>query len=382
MDLDKKPGAKTRNSGIELLKIAAIVLIVISHVVQTLRSANPYVPSGSYVIDLSVATVDPHKFLLMLFSYFGHWGNTVFFICSAWFLLDSAKWNKRKWFFMLSEIWFVSMVILAVTMILRQGDVARVMILRSFLPTTLANNWYLTCYLLFYPIHPYLNTVIRKLDKQGLFRCSAALFVLYFGFAFIKRDLFFSSNLVLWIAIYFVMAYIKLYAPEFAASTKGNIILLLIGFAGYVGIAAAANAAGLHISALNDKVLHWATNYNPFLVAMSVALFNLARKLTFKNKAINYLSGLSLLVYIIHENLILRMYYRPALWDLVYRSFGHRHVAAWTLALSLLVFAFGLISAAIYDVSLRRLVRKAANGVFSLARTVYLKAEARLLKPR
>ena len=34
---------KERNSGIELLKIIAIVLIVISHVVYTLKTVNPYI---------------------------------------------------------------------------------------------------------------------------------------------------------------------------------------------------------------------------------------------------------------------------------------------------------------------------------------------------
>lgn len=44
---------------------------------------------------------------------------------------------------------------------------------------------------------------------------------------------------------------------------------------------------------------------NPFLLAMSIAMFNIARNIHFKNRFINYISKLSLLIYIIHENIIL-----------------------------------------------------------------------------
>lgn len=85
---------KERNSGIELLKIIAIVLIVISHVVYTLKTVNPYISYNGYVVDLSIATADIWKFILAIFSYFGALGNSIFFICSAWFLLRSSKYNK------------------------------------------------------------------------------------------------------------------------------------------------------------------------------------------------------------------------------------------------------------------------------------------------
>lgn len=104
---------KERDSGIELLKVFAIILIVISHTVQTLRSENVMVPYQDYVVTLT-ATTSLRDFILTLFSYFGAWGNTIFFVCSAWFLLRSTVYNKQKWFYMLVEIWVVSVTILAI----------------------------------------------------------------------------------------------------------------------------------------------------------------------------------------------------------------------------------------------------------------------------
>lgn len=371
---------KERNSGIELLKIIAIVLIVIFHVVNTLKTINPYISYSDYVIDLSVATTDIWKFILTIFSYLGYLGNSIFFICSAWFLLRSSKYNKRKWFFMLLEIWFISMFILVVMLIIRHGDISGKILLKSILPTTFAPNWYLTCYLLFYPIHPLLNVVIQKLDKQHLFRFSAALFVIYGCFAFIKNDLFFSSTIILWIAIYFVMAYIQLYLKDFADSDKYNFMLLAVGLVGWFGIAFVANYLGLHISFFNDKVLRWATNYNPFLIIIAIALFNLMRKLTFKNRAINYISSLSLLVYIIHENVVLRNYCRTALWNYVYENYGYSHILLWVFIIFFIVFIFALISSIIYDKTIRTFIRKLADTLYSIIRNVYLKVEKLLLK--
>lgn len=371
---------KERNSGIELLKIIAIVLIVISHVVYTLKTVNPYISYNGYVVDLSIATADIWKFILAIFSYFGALGNSIFFICSAWFLLRSSKYNKQKWFFMLCEIWFVSMFIFVVMLIIRKGDISGEIFLNSIMPTTFTSNWYLTCYLLFWPIHPLLNVVINKLDKQHLFRISTALFVIYACFNFIKKDSFFPSTIILWITIYFVMAYIQLYLKNFADSVKYNFVLLLVGFVGWFGIAFMANFLGLHISFLSDKVLRWQTNYNPFLIILAIALFNLMRKLTFTNKIVNYISSLSLLVYIIHENIVLRNYCRTALWNYVYENYGYSHILLWVFIIFFIVFIFALISSIIYDKTIRTFIRKLADTLYSIIRNVYLKVEKLLLK--
>ena len=86
----------TRRSGIELLKIAAILLIVISHITQTMHAPNPDIAYSGYLIDLDSATRSLQTFVLILFRHFGVLGNTVFFICSAWFLLESDKFKKKE----------------------------------------------------------------------------------------------------------------------------------------------------------------------------------------------------------------------------------------------------------------------------------------------
>ena len=369
-----------RNSGIELLKIIAIGFVVIFHVVNTLGSGNPYILYGDYIINLSVATTDIHHFILILFSYFGVLGNTVFFICTAWFLISSTKLNKRKWFFILFEVWVVSIGILLITYIIRNGDISRDIFVRSIFPTSFANNWYITCYLLFYPIHPLLNSIVFKMDKRKLFRISFVLFFLYCCLNFIKRTWFFPSYIILWITLYFLIAYLQLYLPNCMNSFKYNIIILILGFGGYIGIVAVTNILGLHDPFFSNKLLYWATNCNPFLIAISISLFNLMRKMNFKNRIINYISSLSLLIYIIHENIILRTYYRPALWNYVYQKYGYDRIIFWVLVLGILVFTFGLMVSIIYDKTVRRFTRLSADKIYTYMKIVYLNVESVLMK--
>lgn len=110
-----------RDSGIELLKLIAIGLIVISHVVQTLRSENEVISYSDYILNCENATTSVQMILLALMSHFGMLGNWMFFTASAWFLLDSSKAPKKKMMEMLADIWVISVIILAITIFIRGG---------------------------------------------------------------------------------------------------------------------------------------------------------------------------------------------------------------------------------------------------------------------
>ena len=375
-----RPAEKRRESGIELLKIFAIFIIVISHTVQTLRSQNLDIPFQDYVYDVTYATTDIRSILFIIMSHFGAWGNTIFFVCSAWFLLKSDRYKKRKWLFMLVEIWVISIIILVITYVILHGGIPAKMIIKNLFPTLFMNNWYMTCYLLFYPIHPLLNKLIYRMSQKALFRAAFALSFLYIGMDTIKGDWFFPSALILWVAIYFVMAYMQFYMKKFSESVKANVIMLVVNAFFFIALILVTDFLGLHISFFNDKTLHWASNCNMFLILMTIAMFNLARHQHFKNRAINYVSKLSLLIYIIHENLILRTYFRPRIWEYVYTHYGYSHVVGWSLLIALGIFLFGVAAAAIYERSLQRAVTKFSNWLYDELRRIYLWFEYKSIK--
>ena len=95
-------------------------------------------------------------------------------------------------------------------------------------------------------------------------------------------------------------------------------------------------------------------------------MFNIARNIHFKNRLINYISSLSLLIYIIHENIILRTYFRPAMWNYVYEKFGYSHVIGWGFIIAFIIFIFGVLGSVIYTVTLKKLIGKESDILYSI----------------
>ncbi len=361
-----------RNSSIELLKIFAIFFIVIRHITQTL----------GHDVNLREATPDIQQLTLSLFSYLGVLGNSLFFIASAWFLLDSDKWSKKKELSLATDVWIVSIIILAV-MLIAQVNIGGMHVVMSLFPNTFANNWYLTCYLLFYPLHVFLNRIIKHIDKKSLLRLCLASGFLYIGIktiaGFMGFNLFFSSELIIWIVIYLLIAYGKFYLPQLMNSKKANVILLITGLVINTLLVVLINFLGLHIEAFSDNLLRWNVLSNPFLISAAIGAFNLARQYTFHNKFINYVSGLSLLIYIIHENILVRTHLRPAIWQYIHENFGCSNDVLWTLAYSLVFFIISTILAAVYKSTIAKVANSFKDLVYNVLKTVYGKVESRIL---
>ncbi len=368
-------GAVTRSFGLDLLKVIGIFLIVLSHVIQTLGSE-----SGRYGFVLGEASADIQHLILIILSYSGVIGNTIFFMCSAWFWIESEKFSGKKWLFILADVWIISVLIFAVTNIIHPENATPEMAIKCLMPTTFANNWYITCYLLFYPIHPLLNKLIKGMTKKQLFRTSAALTIPYLCLNFIfTEDLFFVSPLITWLTIYFAMAYVKLYLRDVLSDKTTSLRILGVGTIGHIGIILITDLLGLICTDLSDKVLRWRNNCNPFIIISVFALTNLLYRLEAKNSLISGISKLSLLIYLIHENIILRTYYRVYAYDLIHEYLGYDLILIWVILLAVLVFAGSAVISFVYDMTLRKYVKGLSERAFNKLVCAWSRLEERIM---
>lgn len=379
-----------RNSSIELLKIFGLIVIVLGHVVQTIGTVfNEYVPFSDYYVNLRVATDQPQYLILSMLRYCGGFGNTLFFVCSAWFFLDNNRVVKKRIFTLIMDIWMVSVLILVIVLALGHRKLINSLVLMSIFPTTFENNWYLSCYLIFYAIHPLLNKIITSLSQKSLFRLNVVAVFLYFvvGFAtsltkymFGEGTTFFSSRLVLWTVIYFVIGYLKKYERELLCSKKINLFLVIIGFLGYFGLVCLMNLIGLHSSRFYDSLQVWRVDQNPFMVMLALGLFNFSNGKEFNSKWINYVAKLTPFIYIIHENRILRGIYRPEIWQWVFTRFGYGHVLAWTFFLAVAIFAFGLLFSILYVETIHKLMETMSSKLYLLLSERWRRIENSILE--
>lgn len=369
---------KERESGIELYKVIAIFLIVLSHVIQTLTEPNYVLGIGEGTfINIATATTDLDVLLLALFRICGALGNNMFFICSAWFLVNSKKMSLKKVIHMILDVWIINMIVFwglhAIGIQFQVSDTVR-----TFFPTTFANNWYITCYLLFYLIHPFLNRMLEQLNISEHFALTSFLFMIYFIIPVLPLEeinLFFANELVIFLATYVIVSFIKTYKNEWTENLKLNEGILFVSIVSYVALILSVDYLGLRTNYFLNRLVRWNMNNSLFMFLIAFSSFNMMKKKKFINRTINYFSSLSLLVYIFHENLAFRRYFRPVIEFSILRRFGieHAFICAVFMAVSLAILSF--IISAIYKIFFTKIVSKLSSIISQNIQTLWKKYE-------
>lgn len=296
---DKRDG---RNSSVELVKIFAIVTIVIAH---SMPDQSPI--KNVAAINIGTATTDMSLFIASLLHNLGQVGNDIFIISASWFLVDSNKISLKKVAHMIGDCFFIS-VACCLTFIMCGYNLSIGIIVKQFIPVTMGNYWFVTCYLLFYIVHPLLNKVLNNIEKQTLLRMDIIFVILYAVIGFIcKTELFYYNNLIGFIGIYFCVAYCKKYLQTtLFKNRKVCFFLFGIGLMGHLMLMIITNILGLKINYFSHKLQQWHTIINPFFILMAFAIVILSLHYNFSSKIINYISSLSLHIYMIHTNRLVR----------------------------------------------------------------------------
>lgn len=364
-----------RQSGIELMKVIAMFLIVLSHAAWSIgdTSIDP-VPA--------VSSEDPQEICLIFFRYLGYLGNLMFLIPSAWFLTKSEKVKGNKIAEMVADSFVISVAWFAAYLVLGGNDTRSPLYIfeRVFFPVTFGSNWYITCYLLLYAIHPLLNLIIGRIDRKTHFAYSLAFFVLYCVIRFVYNETYVYSNLIAFVGIYFMVAYCKKYMLEFFSSRKTNLRIFFIGTAGWAALLLLTNFVGNRMALYHGEVQHWMVLTNPFHLMMAFSLFHLLRLSPIRSKAINGLSSLSLLIYIIHDNFIFRQNFRFLFYDYAFTRFPHDLPVAWVLLYATILFLGSFLIAFLYRKLFQPTVHKIADKVLAALAEIYGKIEAAAMK--
>lgn len=364
-----------RNSSIELVKLAAILLIVISH-------SLPYgfVEGYNCVIDLGKTTTDLQYIIMGFFHNMGQIGNDIFLMCSVWFLLDDNIINKRKIAYIISDCFIISNIML-IAFLFMGYQLSGKYILTQIFPTIYGGNWYITCYLLLYIIHPYLNILITNLDKKALLRIDIAIVTLYCIINVLESSaLFFYNNLIGFIVIYFIVAYIKKYMINYIKSYRFNICCIALGVFVWIIQNIFINFLGRYINYFSDKCQQWNTLINPCFIIIALGVLGIANNKTFCNRIINYLASLSLLIYVFHCNRIIRDYLRFDIFEYIYNHYTYQKIMAWVLLYAVVSLVFGVLCAVIYDRTIKNIIKFFVDKIVLYLTKVYVKVEKKILK--
>lgn len=232
-----------------------------------------------------------------------------------------------------------------------------------------------------YSIYPLLNTVISRLTQKQHLAYNCTFFILYFCIGSIK-GLFYINSFVIFIGVYFFVAYVKRYQPKFISSTEKNIICLLTGIVLLILLQISVNIIGLKIDFIGSRVLHFAStvNNNPIVLLIAFSLFNIFRNMKFQNKFINYISSLTMLLFVVHYNYIYVNYISTGFMFRLWETTGKINYLLFIFAYAVLFFIFSTVIAVIYNKLLQPWVHKLAEVILKILLKLYGRFECFMLK--
>lgn len=249
---------------------------------------------------------------MYIFYYLGQVGNAIFWCSSSYFLSENQttiKWNKI--ISILIDTWFISLLWLIVGLVI--GGVSKGLVLRSLFPVTFANNGFVTVYILLMFLTPSINLIINRASNKQL---GTICMLMLFMYSFVKLfyiGLFFTNLVVDFICIYFFVAYIK----RISSSISNQKLLwsCMLSFFALISLIFIKQQIGSNHPQLAVNMLKDCHMMNPFIITFSVSLTILVSRYHFYNKTVNIIAGCSLLIYLLHENIIFRELFKPQIWQ-------------------------------------------------------------------
>ena len=336
-----------RYSGVELLRIVAILFIIWRHSLQTAMK----------IIDMSSLTF--FNVLLSSTTDLGEVGNALFVICSSYFLADSKGAKPEKAIKILLDSMSIS-VFIFICMTIAGYRFSNWEIVWQFLPDIKKNVWFVPDYVMFYLLHPIINYVLNKTDKKQ----HVALIVATICIDVFLKLLSYSTPLVEFIAIFVIVSYLKKHQPEFCNDKKTNLIIFFVSLSVYI-----AWMVTIVILKMPDWMMLWFL-YAPTTLPWTICMFNLFRMLKIKSKTINYLSSCSLFVYCIHENILLRTFIRPKYYDFVL-GISYDLYPVWILLCFVGMFIGSFLLSIAYKETWSRLTRFVATKCKQLVEKIF-----------
>ncbi len=296
------PRISQRQSGLELLRIIAMIMIVASHLSQR----------GNWSWLASSEPLTTNQFIMNIVICFGQVGVAIFFSITGYFLYNSKKHNWKRILKITRPTWFYSLSFLVFALIfcpsLIQFSIPFNQTTAHLLfPITTNAYWFISAYISLYLLLPYLKIWLDSLDDKKLFK----LILIIAGIFIIPNILSYSladmSSFIFAIpsAIFYTIVGYVIHRCKNKLIRLQNIKLLFISLSG-VSIFIISSlliylaATRLSYANINNNILIDTMSLPCMLT--SIPLVILFSRLKFVNRFINYLAGLVFGIYLVHSN--------------------------------------------------------------------------------
>lgn len=319
---NKQKSDNLRQSGIELLRIVAIVMVLVCH-------ANARVlglPSMTEVFSVPAPSI-----ARMLFGAMAVYGVNIFVMISGWFGIHAKPKGLAKLLFeVFSLLWGIYAVFL-----LTGNATFNLHDIKVCLTLT-DEYWFVMAYVGLYIFSPMLNAFVEKASKRELQLLLVGFYVFqcYYCWASGTLDYFSGYSITFFFGLYLTARYFRLYP-----------VRILSRHGGLVYVASLAVVTTVSVVAL-VLVGNWARMLrydNPLVIVGAIGLLNAFSHLRFHSRLVNSLATACFAVYIIHFDPLVFHYFAMAVKSIYNSTSGLVTVVAISVFLVAVFLACWLI---------------------------------------
>lgn len=338
-----------RQSGIELLRIIAMVMIIFLHLYEY-----------GHLHEASKAAGNIDGALVTFVWSFCRAPVDVFIMISGYFMITSKfdiKKTIRRGGKVYGAMIFYSIVLSVIFFIYDPSLININSVISTFTPL-LSKTWYfLSNYLIILLLSPFINKMLVSLSKKH--------YLYFMGIVFVAMSLW--STLAEIDGISNVISIKKIVDPYMGKSLGGFLLMYIIG--GYLRLFVKQKPAekrSLNFKYLGIFALLCVCDFllcivfpqykpvfgmfnNPIVLAESAALILFFRDFTFSSKFVNTIAGTTLGIYAIHEN----PYVRDWLWRVF--DFSNKHLYDTLVYIPISIITVAIIFAGCCVIELLRL---------------------------
>lgn len=284
-----------RNSNIELLRIIAMILIVISHY------------SVFSQADIDGMSLGFNKFLLDSTNY-GLVGVALFEIITGYYLIELDFKTKRV-VNIISQTLFYTVGFFVLFCIIDRSNFSIMQMINNMFPIIRRRYWYISAYVILLFIFPFINKALKSITRKQFVSLLAVL-VFYFSIAasfFNFKSVEFGGRLGFMIYYYLIGAYLRMYPNNFLSKKQRSAALSFVSFVLMTASVAIINLVGTRLPAFAGKAKKFYSLNSVLVLILAACLVAFFVNLKPKHSSlINRIGGCTLGVYLIHENPFVR----------------------------------------------------------------------------
>ena len=309
--------SRMRESNIELLRIAAMFLVVLSHFY--VHGRWPMIEAMSFN-NIAIHALDV-----------GEIGVTAFVLISGYFLINQS-FDLTKLAKLVLQMWFYGVALLIFAYVFETRIITEKHFWGSVMPFY-SLNWFAKAYLLLYLLFPLLNIFIKRFSREGLTR-----FILSFGFIWTVLPAYYlyehGNQRVTIFFIYCVGAYLCLYGckwleypPRFFRAS----VLCLVSYATIVFTVFVLWNIRLTDTFYIGKQASFLALNSVLVLLTGIGLFYIFKSIKLESTLVNRIAKTMFGVYLIHDNALISAW----LWNDVL-NIGQFYNSAFLVPISVL----------------------------------------------